>query len=249
MITSLGEDFVFAELLLTMVFLAAAIDFVARMPGWSTAGLDLQYTNTKNKFPKKSEGLRQIRDHCWKALGKDNLNMLCLFLCDPFWHIFNITFQITSKQKQTSQIQIRLVEYSSFEVSDPSEVPRFLTKLIFQLVKEVKLICVRSIKSCSRVSVIGQYETSILRFFSKVVSNKLELRSQYTSDSLLKHRFELQGPVLSLKDPWKTPFLEHQRNQPVLRSYKKSNTLPRVVWAEQSKTGLNFKIRPLQKKL
>ena len=35
------------------------------------------------------------------------------------------------KQKKTAQIQIRLVEYSSSEVSDPSEVPRIVAKLIF----------------------------------------------------------------------------------------------------------------------
>ena len=35
-----------------------------------------------------------------------------------------------TKQKQTGQIQIRLVQYPSSMVSDPSEVPRILTKLI-----------------------------------------------------------------------------------------------------------------------
>ena len=34
--------------------------------------------------------------------------------------------------------------YSSSEVSDPSEVPRIDGKLMFSSVKEVKLICVRS---------------------------------------------------------------------------------------------------------
>ena len=36
-----------------------------------------------------------------------------------------------SKQKWTDQIQIRLVEYPSTKVSDPSEVPRINDKLIF----------------------------------------------------------------------------------------------------------------------
>ena len=35
------------------------------------------------------------------------------------------------EQKYTQQIQICLVEYWSAEVSDPSEVPRFVGKLIF----------------------------------------------------------------------------------------------------------------------
>ena len=36
--------------------------------------------------------------------------------------------------------RIRLVEYSFAELLDPSEVPRFVRELIFNLVKEVKLI-------------------------------------------------------------------------------------------------------------
>ena len=47
-----------------------------------------------------------------------------------------------------------LVKYSSAEVSDSSEVPQFFGKLIFWLVQEVKLICVCSIISCSRIPAI-----------------------------------------------------------------------------------------------
>ena len=35
------------------------------------------------------------------------------------------------EQKRTRKIWIRLVEYSSFEVSDPCEVPQIDRKLIF----------------------------------------------------------------------------------------------------------------------
>ena len=48
-----------------------------------------------------------------------------------------------SEQKDTRQIWIRPIEYSSAEVSGPSEVPWFVGKQFFKLVKEVKLICVR----------------------------------------------------------------------------------------------------------
>ena len=41
---------------------------------------------------------------------------------------------------------MRLVEYSSSEVSDPSEVPRINGNFFFQLVQEVKLILVSSIE-------------------------------------------------------------------------------------------------------
>ena len=47
-----------------------------------------------------------------------------------------------SEQKQSTQIQIRLVEYSSSEVSDPSEVPRmtfFATTPGFGQQKEIVL--------------------------------------------------------------------------------------------------------------
>ena len=39
----------------------------------------------------------------------------------------------------TARIQIRLVEYPSSKVSDPSEVPRIVAKLIFSIYQEVKL--------------------------------------------------------------------------------------------------------------
>ena len=49
-----------------------------------TAGLAIPDTHTKNQFPKKPKGLRQIRDHRWKALGEENPDLLCLFLSGPF---------------------------------------------------------------------------------------------------------------------------------------------------------------------
>ena len=45
------------------------------------------------------------------------------------------------KQKYARQNRIRLVEYSSAEVSDPSEVSSFVRNMIFKETKEVKLIC------------------------------------------------------------------------------------------------------------
>ena len=55
-----------------------------------------------------------------------------IFVCKHyFWPLFKITFQIMPKQKYTRQIQIFLVDYSSSEISDPSEVPRINDKFIF----------------------------------------------------------------------------------------------------------------------
>ena len=50
----------------------------------ATAGLDVQYELTKNQFPDEPEGLRQFRDHRWKALGEVNLDLTGLFFCDHF---------------------------------------------------------------------------------------------------------------------------------------------------------------------
>ena len=59
------------------------------------------------------------------------------------------------KQKWTGQNWIRLIKYSSSEVSDPSDVLWIDGKLIFKLVKEVKLIHVSSVISCSCVPEIN----------------------------------------------------------------------------------------------
>ena len=78
----------------------------------------------------------------------------------------------------------------------------------------------------------------------KKVFNKLDVHAF----DLLKNRIELKGPILSLRPPWKTPFLENQRNEPVLRFYKKSSHMPRVVWAEESKNGSDLKSYPVKER-
>ena len=45
----------------------------------------------------------------------------------------------------------RILYIHSAEVSDLSEVPRFVREIIFKVIKEVKLVSVRSIISCSHV--------------------------------------------------------------------------------------------------
>ena len=51
----------------------------------NTTGLPINYTPTKNQFASKPEGLRQIRDHRWKALDKENSDLNDTFL---FGHYF-----------------------------------------------------------------------------------------------------------------------------------------------------------------
>ncbi len=54
----------------------------------STAGFPMKYLHTKNQFANKPKGPRQIRDHEQKALGKENLDLRGLFLCDTFLRPF-----------------------------------------------------------------------------------------------------------------------------------------------------------------
>ena len=51
-----------------------------------------------------------------------------------------------------------LVEYFSTEVSDASEVPRFIRDFLFGFFKEVKLVFVCSIITCLRVQVVASRE-------------------------------------------------------------------------------------------
>ena len=50
-----------------------------------TAGLLFLETHMDNQFAKKPEGLRQFREHRWKALGGENPDLSGLFL---FRHYF-----------------------------------------------------------------------------------------------------------------------------------------------------------------
>ena len=51
----------------------------------ATAGLLILRKHTNKYFANEPEGLRQFRDHRWKALGEDNPDLSGLFL---FRHYF-----------------------------------------------------------------------------------------------------------------------------------------------------------------
>ena len=111
---------------------------------FSTAGLDPQYTRTKNQFPNKPKGLhRQIQDHVGKDLGEENLDLLGLFC----------VIKKTPEQNYTKQNWIRLVKYSCAKVSGPSgaSISKEIDFLVF---KEVKLVYACLIIECLRVQVI-----------------------------------------------------------------------------------------------
>ena len=56
---------------------------------------------------------------------------LVKFCKSHFDLFFKITFQIMPEHHWTKQNRIRVVEYSSTEVSNPSEMPRFVEKFSF----------------------------------------------------------------------------------------------------------------------
>ena len=65
----------------------------------------------KNQFADEPEGLRQLRDHRWKALSEENSDLLGIFLCDPMMTSYFLKHVKTgSQQKYTRQNQIRLVK-------------------------------------------------------------------------------------------------------------------------------------------
>ena len=52
------------------------------------------------------------------------------------------------------------------------------------------------------------------------------------------------------KKPWKTPITRRLAKRACFEVLQKMpKTMPRVVWAEESKTGLGFEIGPRQQKL
>ena len=62
------------------------------------------------------------------------------------------------------------------------------------------------------------------------------------SDSL-KHQFWAQRADDVPKTPCKTPKRKNWSNESIFR-LKNTSTLPRVVWTEESKTGLGIEIGP-----
>ena len=55
-----------------------------------TAGLPIGQTHAKNQFFKQPEGLRQFRDHRWKALGGENSDLSDLFLFGHYFESYSI---------------------------------------------------------------------------------------------------------------------------------------------------------------
>ena len=89
-----------------------------------------QTSNTsrqKNNLPANQKGYNTFETTVEK-LSTRRIQICQVYFCKIyFWP----PFKIMSKQKYTRQIWVRLVEYSSFKVSDPSQVPLIDGKLYF----------------------------------------------------------------------------------------------------------------------
>ena len=82
---------------------------------------------------------------------------------------------------------MRLVESSNTQVSGASKVPQSRGDF-FQYFKEVKLVCMRSLISCSRIPAIFQYVFIVFCLIIEKYNLKLALCS-YHSSYLQKKRF------------------------------------------------------------
>ena len=88
--------------------------------------------NTKNNLPTNRKGYDNSEPTVGKLLARRIqlfFDYFCKINVDLFF--FKITVQKMAREKQSKQNWIRLVKYSSAEVSDVSEAPRFVGKLIF----------------------------------------------------------------------------------------------------------------------
>ena len=154
-----------------------------------------------------------------------------------------------SERHWTKQNRIRVVEYSRFEVSDPSEVPRFVRELIFNVFQEVKLICVRSIKSCSRVPHFLREKYSLDQRFTLVLRP-----IRYSSVRLPKLSIWAQIADFVPENPLENTFSRKLRNEPVFRFYEKNQVLFQVLFGLRnpkmaSDVKSDLVMTPLQRRL
>ena len=96
-------------------------------------------TYTEKQFPKESEVLRQIQDHLQKSFSKENQNLFCLFLCDPFSPLLS---KFVSKYRPDKNRHGRF-RFASSNPQVPSGATYFLlvVKITFQ--KMIRLYSVR----------------------------------------------------------------------------------------------------------
>ena len=107
----------------------------ATNPRQHTAGFPISKTHMKkNQFASDPEELRQFRDHRWKALGKERIQICCDYFCKiNFWCLifWNMWKQGPNKNTHDRFGFASSNTLHSSKVSGPSGVPRINIKLIF----------------------------------------------------------------------------------------------------------------------
>ena len=174
-----------------------------------TAGLDTPYGPTKNQFLKKNVRattiLRLLLECSWRGESKSSVY---IYVRSIFDLLFFLTCEKTSEQKYTRKIWIRLVKYSFVEVSDPSQMTRFVRELIFNVIsKEVKLICARALDNIVLSSTSTSLHSTKHRFFGFFFESLIQ-RTKITlvlCFRLTKKMILAQKVDFVTKNSWKTP--------------------------------------------
>ena len=103
-----------------------------KKPEVHTAGLNVQYRADKKLIFKRTRGATINPRPRMKSSRRGESRSAGYIFSDHFLtSYFFKQVKAWPQQKYNQQICIRLAEYSSSEVSGPSEVPRFVFKLIF----------------------------------------------------------------------------------------------------------------------
>ena len=108
----------------SLLVLSIADPLAGLVGAWfSDAGWNITWKQLLQRYVGK--GKNSGREEGGPSMAGSTVCAISTVLCT---HVY---FKIMPKQKSTGQNRIRPVEYPSFEVSDPSEVPRINGKLIF----------------------------------------------------------------------------------------------------------------------
>ena len=145
-----------------------------------TAGLDPRCTNTKNQFPNEPEGLRQFRDQRWKALGEKIQIFWVQFCIIIFWPlIFQNMLKLGLNKVEPKRTGVALPNTPMLRGLRSIWGALVCAGIDFYVVKEVKLICLHLIISCSRVPAIFSYAciNLLVRYQKSLIANWIYARN------------------------------------------------------------------------
>ena len=115
--------------------------------------MDPKCTHMKNQFLNRPEGLRQFWDHRWKALDGENPDLLSTFCVIHLSSFFKIILPKRLNKNVTTRT--RFASSNTLVPRSEQVLLRCLSSsknwFFSHLRKPVRLMCVRSITSCSHV--------------------------------------------------------------------------------------------------